>query len=423
MAKIAILTNMMEFSPVYSLTGIVKDQARMLSQYGHEVHLFVNEKYHGESFSDDIILHKKIPFAHLTDYTSRNDISEDHKAVITRTSAMYLEELKDMNYVFTHDFILTGWFSLYGLAVMKISRIMPQIRWFHWVHSVPSAMRDWWKIKEYGSNHRIIFPNKTDQIKVAEQFSGTIENVRVIPHIKDLRSWWEFHEDTCEFIKDYPKVMNSKIVQIYPASSDRLSAKNVDTVILIFSWLKKMGQSVCLVIANQWDTQHHYKDKIDNCKKLAEKNGLIVNRGDENELIFTSEWKKKTQIGIPSRMLRELMLCQNLFVFPTREESFGLVGPEAALSSACLMVLNKSLKMMQEIHGYSGIYFDFGSFDHTFQPKDEFLYLKDVSSIILGRMLQNESIISSTHHRTQYNWDQLYNNYYGPIMAESRMWI
>ena len=86
MAKIALLSNMMEFNPGYSLTGIIKDQARMLQEYGHEVHLFVNSAYHGESFSENVILHKSVPFAHLKDYHRRAQITEEHKEIVKQTA-------------------------------------------------------------------------------------------------------------------------------------------------------------------------------------------------------------------------------------------------------------------------------------------------------------------------------------------------
>ena len=47
-----------------------------------------------------------------------------------------------------------------------------------------------------------------------------IDHLRVIPHIKDLRSWYDFDDESCEFIKEYPAVMQADIVQIYPAGAE-----------------------------------------------------------------------------------------------------------------------------------------------------------------------------------------------------------
>jgi hypothetical protein len=419
--KIAILTNFAEFLPGYSLTQIVKEQAYMLSKYGHEVHLFVLDRYKGETFSDSVVLEKKIPFSHLIDYRSINDLTEDHKGLRDKTAGILVEELsKDYEAVFTHDFIFTGWNLPYGLACEEAGKKLENVRWLHWIHSVPTAFSDWWEIRRWGNKHKIVYPNSTDRIQVAEQYRGNPNNVRVIPHIKDLRSFADFDQETIDFLDAYPEIMQSDIVQIYPASVDRLHAKRVDYVISILSNIKKMGFSVCLCVANQWATGKKQKEDVEKYKKLAIREGLKP----QTEVIFTSDYKNgKYGVGIPKRMVRELFMCSNLFIFPTREESFGLAMPEAALSSGCLLVLNKSLGQQVEISGHNALYFNFGSFNNKFDILNPALYFSDLAKIIIGRIQQNESILCKTFIRQRYNYDNIYNKYYAPILAESKLWL
>jgi len=419
--KIAILTSFTSMLPGYSLTGIVEDQARMLAKYGNEVHLFVCETYKGETFGDDVILEKKIPFSHLIDYSSGNDLSDHHKEIIQKTSAIFIEELaKDYEVVFTHDLVFTGWNLPYGLACCEASKKLPNVRWLHWIHSVPTRYSDWWNVQSWGKKHKIIYPNETDKIRVAEAYRGRIDDVRVIPHIKDLRSYGAYHTETSEFLDCYPEIMQADILQIYPSSVDRLKAKRLREVLLIFSKIKKMGFKVCLVVANQWATGRQQKEDINEYKKIAVRNGLQIGR----DVIFTSDYKEgKYGVGIPRYMVEELFRLSNLFIYPTREESFGLVMPEASLSGGCLMVLNKSLSMQTEISGFTTLYFDFGSYHMEFKADNEEVYFTDLAKIILGRMRQNEAIQTKTFCRQHYNYDHLYNHYYAPIMAESKLWL
>jgi hypothetical protein len=418
--KIAILTTFMEFNPGYSLTGIVKDQIDMLARYGHEVDLYVNEQYHGESFGDKAELKKLMPFAHLKDYASRTHLSEDHKDTVAKMTEMLLQNMEQYDVIFTHDIVFTGWNMPYALGVMEASQSLPTTRWLHWIHSIPSVSRDWWRIQEYGPKHRLVYPNKSDKIRVAEQFVGYPSHIEVIPHIKDMRTWFEFAPETCEFIDEYPGVMQSHVVQILPASVDRMKAKRVKEVILLFSRLKQKGLSVCLVVANQWATTKTQKEDVNQLLKIAKRNGLIPGE----EVVFTSNFQSpRYETGIPRRMLRELFQLSNLFVFPTREESFGLVVPEASLSGGVLMVLNKSLQQQIEISGYTTMYVDFGSFHNNFEPGCGWdKYLNDVASLITHRMQNNESVLCKTYMRMTYNMDVLYLRHYEPLMVMSASW-
>lgn len=430
--KIAILTSFVDINHGYSLTGIVEDQCRMLVSYGHEVHLFVCQNFKDEEedklFQHDpwtkegVVLHKDIPKSHLVDYRKEADLSEDHKEIVAQTGRVLEEQLilLDIAIVFTHDFLFTGWNLPYGLGVLKACQNpkLHPLAWCHWVHSVPSLSFDWWDIRRWGSRHKIIYPNKTDRQRVAEQYKAATSYVLPIPHIKDYRSYWEFHEDTYKFIADFPGVMQADIVKVYPASTDRLTAKRVDKIIAMFREFKNMKFKVCLVIANQWATGRARKEDLAKYYKRVRTSGLKFNE----EVIFTSEWKDRFATGIPRYMLRQLQLMSNLFIFPTREESFGLVAPEAAMCGL-EMVINRSLPMMFEVQGGCGIYAEFGSYEKELVvPKTEADYYVSLSHLIIGRMQRSEIIASKIFNRQRYNWDNLYNRFYLPMFGESDVW-
>ena len=261
MLKIAILTSFNEMRPGYSLTGIVGDQMTMLGRRGHRVELFVQEGFNRETYKGPGPVRAVIPFARLADYASKNDVTAEHQKTASDTARVLEEHLAGFDLVFTHDWLLTGWNLPYALGMIQASRDLEGLFWWHWLHSIPSRMRDWWDIKALGPAHRLVYPNKTDVLRAAEQFRGTLDDVLVIPHIKDLRSWFDFSRETMDFIDRYPAVMSADVVQALPASSDRFAAKGLYEVMKIFSSFKKRGLSICLIVANQWATPGPFRKK------------------------------------------------------------------------------------------------------------------------------------------------------------------
>jgi len=420
MERIAILTSFTEFNPGYSLTGIVRDQIRMLNEAGHEVTLFVCANYSDDKYQgpDDCNILKVMPKSALVDYQSVEDISSDHLKTVSDTFDALVNCLEGFDIVFTHDLIFQGWFLPYALGIKMASDKLPGVRgWLHWIHSIPSGQRDWWDIKSYGKNHKLIFPNKTDLVRVAEQYRGELNDVRCIPHIKDPRSWFGFCEQTLDIIDKVPALLTADFVQVLPASVDRLSAKRVLEVMKIFANLKYCGCSVCLLIANQWATTKTHKECISNYEFYAHN----CNLERRQDFAFSSTLGDY-EIGLPQQAIRDLLLLSNLFVFPSREESFGLVVAESGLSGA-LLVLNRSLQMQMEISGMTGLYFDFGSYTNNFNVVDEEKYYLDIAKIIIGKAEQDNAIKSKTFFRQHNNWTALYKSAYLPIFGESLTWI
>lgn len=423
---VAILTNFMDFNPGYSLSGIIVDQAKMLLRKGHKVIVFVNEQFNPKMNEDagitnlekypGFLLLKRTKFMHLDDYISSTKISKDHIKQAEQASEIYLKEFlkHEVDTVFTHDFVFTGWNLPYSLSIKNTHNKIKgtrSLRWFHWVHSTPTNKKDWWQLRTYGDNHFIVFPNKTEIMRVAEAYSTNPSNVRIIPHIKDIRSHYDFLEGTWDITDAYKNIMNAKVVQVYPCSTDRLHAKQLNIVIEIFGNMKEANVPVFLFVVNQWATGRQQKENLKPYIELGESYGLEY----QKDFIFSSSIRSEYEAGLSKRMLRELTLLSNVFIFPTREESFGLVGPEAALSG-CLPVINKSLTMQLEVMGTECPAFDFGSFHHDVNDIKNPEYIKAISMAILNRLYSNEALMTKTYTKNRYNMDNLYNRYYLPFI-------
>jgi hypothetical protein len=425
----------MEFRSGYSLTGIVTDQARMLVRHGHEVDIYVNEQFNDPDYLPPIGVNiiPKIPFLRLVDYATEADFGtwwpeEDftdndkavHRAGPEATAAMLKEYMPQYDRVFTHDWLLTGWKLPYymGLRTAVLSPSLKDVRWLHWIHSTPTHGYDWWDLSDLGRHHKVIFPNRSYRQFAVEAYKTTQENVVVIPHIKDLRVLQSFSVEAQQFIDKYPGVMQADVVQIYPASVDRLEHKRVRETILIFKEIKKLGFSVCLVIANQWATGVQQKQDVEEYRTMGLNNGL-----GSQELIFTSDFKPEWEVGVPHNVLVDMFKCSNLFIFATISETFGLVLPEAILSGGVLPVINGDLDVLGEITGLRGLRFSFGSLNRRVEyGEGEANYFRSVAAIIMDRMQAEESIAARTYIRKTLNMDELYRKFYSPVMEGGAAW-
>lgn len=456
--KIAILTNFSEMYDGYSLTTVVRDQIYTLLRYGHEVHLYVSELYHDADFGGGVVIHKAVPDAALVDYRNRAEYTPEYLNAVKeaasgkedtgiserwavdgrplaeiakameamwdiqkRTEALILKEFSAYDAVLTHDMVFQGWQFPY-LAAIEAVAAKTSARWLHWVHSIPTGVCDRWDARKLDNRHKLIYPNATDALRVAEAFRVRRDKVRVIPHVCDPRTFMRFLPDTVDLIDAYPSLMSADIVQIMPASVDRLPAKRISETIQIFGNFKSMGKSVCLFIATQWATGDEQRRILDAYKQHAANCGLVLNQ----DVIFSADYADIVsdpgkqclfKVGIPRGVLRDLFTLSNMFIFFTREETYSLVLPEAALAGTPLIVINQSLDMLREVTGGISPAWDMGSFNRTHNHENKDQYLYNISLRILDRFLANEAVLQKTWYRQRGNMDAVYCNNYAPAFA------
>jgi hypothetical protein len=210
-------------------------------------------------------------------------------------------------------------------------------------------------------------------------------------------------------------VLSADIVQVYPASSDRLSAKGILDLIYLFREFKALGYSVCLVIANQWATGRQSKEDLQEFLDTAADNKLIP----QKEFIFTSLWDSPTwDTGLPQSLLKDLMSLGNVFIFPTKAESFGLVLPEALLASGALPVVNSHLEVMGEVIQGRGMRFGFGSWTNGLAKPHPMAWYESVAASITQRIQDEESVAARSIIRQTYNMDSIYKDYYQSLLRE-----
>ena len=413
---VGIMTTFQYYAAGYSLMNIILSQGRMLRRAGIEPNLIVCDNFKdADKHYKEATIYPILPHGHLTDYRT-DKLEEQHQVIVDGTRDAMVKFIDDTgaNIILTHDVVFLGWHWPFALGVIEASKLRAHVKWMHWIHSVPSGNNPIWNINRYGPNHKLVFPNRTDALRVGEQFQGRIEDVIPIHHPKDIREFAEFSEPTCRFIDEYD-LMSADVIQIYPASVDRLHAKGIEYLLRTFGAMKRFfNKQVRLVICNQWCNVDKHRKTVESYVAQGQEMGLEPDK----DLIWTSRFEVPTwELGLPAKMVAELMMLGNLFMFPTREESFGLVLPEASLMGGALVVANASLDMMREVTGHSaGMYWDFGSFHRDWDCDNPEEYFRGVAQIILGKMKSESAVRLKTHFRQRLNIDSIFKHELEPAM-------
>jgi len=416
MIKVAIATTFYNYDRAYSLVSVVGEQLKMLLEGGYQPVLLVHDNFSDDSeIPEGVEIRKVVPRFQLVDYSSNQPVESGFQDQVKKVKESLEENLKDIDVVFTHDWIFQGWFLIYNVG-MREAQPNLKCRWFHWIHSAPSPR----PVKlEYPHdcryktmpNSKLIYMNHYDTLRLAEMYSGVLDDIRVVHNPLDPRSFWKLHPLVNDLIKKY-RLLDADIIDVYPVSSTRFSGKQVDKVIKVMGELKKQGKSVRFICPNAHANAEKEKKAVEDLIHYGIERGLT-----REEMIFTSFEGKEYEMGIPHEAVRDLFQLSNLFIFPTLSENCPLILLEAALSK-CLLVLNESFPPLRDFFGKDALYFKFGSLLENVNYSNEENYYSDVAKIIIGELSKNRPLNAFNTLKQKFNGDFVFKHELEPLLFE-----
>lgn len=421
MKKVAIVTDFYSIDPAYSLTRVAGNQIKMLLRAGYEPRVLVDENFTPAPYPWDSVELFKLP---SVPRSNRAELPPDWESHKTKMVASLHEGLRGIDVAMSHDMIYQPAQILYNAAAREVTEERNgSLRWLHWVHSAtPAALvnADTRYLGAVGSRFPhsfVVFPNEYSRPRVARNFGYEENEVKYVPHPIDVADFLGFTEPTRQLIDDL-SLLGADVIMVYPCRLDR--GKQVEFVIRIAAQLKKQGQSVRFICADFHSTGGDKVTYRDEMRVLSAQLGL-----SDVESVFTSQVSKELELRCPREMVRDLMLLSNVFVMPSRSETYSLVAQEAGMCGNVLL-LNFDFPPMRSIYGESALYVKFGSnidamtgldgnTDVQYHPNTD-IFCADVAGRIRYELQTNRGVAMKTFLRKERNLDTVFKRYLEPLL-------
>ena len=435
--RIVIFTTFSEISPAYSLNRIVQDQLKMLLTHGYEPTVIVAESFEPEGiYADPKVTLKRIPLVPVHNEVKKDETFDEDVAKLKQS----LEEvLKDADVVITHDIVYQPACLKHNIAARQIADGLPNLLWLHWIHSATSPMT-LTNLKPYFSevyvnlvskpfpNSKYVFFNDYSIPRIANNFNVPESNVRVVHHPSDLGAVFGLTKAVEGFSHD-KDLFSADAIAIYPIRLDR--GKQVEMVVKTMACLKEFDLKVKCIIVDFHSTGGDKVTYRNELKNIGIDWGL-----NQDELIFTSDAREEWEVEVPYEDLMGLFRLANVFIMPSRSESYSLITQEAGLNK-CVVVLNQDFAPFRDIFGANAIYRQYsanigfngqdGNVNTEYGPGDAYPeeratyeknYHKDTAGMILSQLKNNKNLALSIFLRKYRNLDFVFKHELEPLFME-----
>ena len=419
--KIYILTNFSTWLRSYSPIIIVASQINMFKRAGYEPVLITTESWDPpEDSVFSLVETKRIPNVVIDGTTVDEAFEKDVELLYNKLDAI----IEDESVVFTHDLIFLPDYVKHNVACRHIADERPSVQWIHLIHSAtaPGSL-----IKEramFGEkysellnskfpNSIVMYPNAYDIPRVASNYSYEENEIIEVPHSTDPV---EGMSRIVRELYDAKHLGEPEVLVIYPIRLDR--GKYCEAQVYLMSGCKENQMSSHVIFC---DFQSTGGDKVtyrEDLKRLAKE--LEV----EDRVTFLSEFDESASMEVPHSVILELLTLSNVFLMPSKSETYSLIAQEAMLKGN-LCILNHDFAPFRQIYGKNALYKQFDGANIAFSGQDGEIitkhdpinkYYRSMASNI-KYYLENEKVIrAKTFVRTQRNPDYVFKNYIEPLI-------
>lgn len=397
--RIAIITHFNRCPSSYSPATGTKHLIKMLKFFGHSVVLFTQEGHKLEEVDFGCEIKGIVPKYKR----EKNVLNEDIKNKFIENLKLEIDGKFDV--CITIDLYLDD--CLTYREALKEANI--NINFLNWARSgVGRPINFAMKRAKY------IYMNYADAKTFADAINVDISKIRIVFNSKDPSIIYKWN-DTSKMINNKMRLWEKDIIQIAPFCSSRLDAKGMNSIIRVFSELKKCGKKVCLIVANS--NARHRVDEINSKIKFAEELGLK----NGIDFIFTSTLANENfpiDSELPNESVLQLMQVSNLFVFPTVAEVSSNVELESSISK-CLLVLNEDLPCLFDFVDRNAVLsYPFTSSRNLHYSGREDKNINELAKKIIYELDNNKADRQMRHVWRNNCFEAVYKNQLEPILYE-----
>lgn len=437
--RVAILTCLTDFSPAFSPTGIILDQARALRRAGYDYELLCLKMFNPQDRAaveaEGLRVSFRLANTKLHDYRpdepprpdSDGEPGFERQAEIIfagdDSGEGYHTALAPFDVIITHDIMFLSWFLPHNKAIRRCVELWPEKRWLHWVHSgpwFPSNVVYPSTLRHQGCpNSLYVFLNHHQRQDLANMLGITVHDIAVVYNTKDIRDVYGFAPETCALIDTY-RLLDHQILQVYAFSTPRWVSKGVRQLLRIFGAWKQMGLRAKLVLVNAHCGQEENRVEVRLIEEYARGCGLTV----DEDVVLTSRFAHSRRraadaeayrhwnYSVPQRVVRELTLIANVFIFPSVSECCSLIQAENAIAGK-FIVLNRDFPAMLEFSNNHVLHYQFTANDPDLNP----VYYECVAQEVWSHLSVDATFQNTTHARTRlYNRDWIWKHQFEPLL-------